>query len=63
MWARILTETADPNSKNMALVVVAKTVGKTYGDFIVTNATGPQVDGVGLAQKEEFAADATVKLT
>ena len=36
---------------------------KNYGDFIVTNATGPQVDGVGLAQKEEFAADATVKLT
>ena len=47
----------------MALVVVASAVGNAYGDFIASIATGPQVDGVGLAHEEELASDATAELT
>ena len=47
----------------MALVVVASAVGNAYGDFIASIATGPHVDGVGLAHKEEIAPDATAELT
>ena len=47
----------------MALVVVASAVGHAYGDFIAPNATGPHVDGVGLAHEEEIASNATAELT
>ena len=53
----------NPNGTYMALVVVASAVGNAYGDFIASIATGPQVDGVGLAHEEDIASDASAELT
>ena len=47
----------------MALVVVASAVGNAYGDFIASIATGPHVDGDGLAHEEDIASDASAELT
>ena len=63
VWAHTPTHAKNPNGTYMALVVVASAVGNAYGDFIASIATGPQVDGVGLAHEEDIASDASAELT